>query len=467
MAEVTIDKNAEEIKIPPEVTELTPYLFSGCSALKKAVLPVALNGFPEGLFQGCESLVDIPFRAGIQEILPKTFEGCKSLKSIVFPNTINAIRSRACADCTSLQTVVLPPKMYALADDAFDGCNNIHNIRIDEANKLFYINEEDGCLYERNVEGPDILKIRLAGVTNAKVAFFKENVDQEAEPFFTDENIYEEDDTFFSSIEAGSDMDEADDISITDEVTATCEEVASIENKNAGESKMSEENNVNDMLADIMGQEKERNEVVSEEIGVSAQESEMLSTMMDVMDDAPAAKGAAVSDDELANLFESHEQEATAQEETVVADDQLSVLDSKTKILVESVKNSKVLTFEKVENPREDFDLFVIAEKADFSAKLIACVEKIARVQDIRRVILLSGLPLDNDEFMQFYFHFISNRNVLVACEAQGPSTLSDYGKTICEQSRISLDRETLIEQRKQIAVRNSNLIKLIIRDVE
>lgn len=462
MAEVTIDKNAEEIKIPPEVTDLSPYLFAGCTSLKKVIMPVSLNGFPEGLFQGCEALADIPFRAGIQEIFPKTFEGCKSLRSIVFPNTINAIRSRACADCTSLQTVVLPPKMYALADDAFEGCNNIHNIRIDEANQLFYINEEDGCLYERNVDGPDILKIRLAGVTQAKVDFYKDNVDQEPEPFFTDENIYEEDDTFFSSIEAGPDSETGD------EVNATDEEISSLEHTNIGESKMSDENNVDEMLADIMDQEKERTETVSEEIGVSDQESEMLSTMMDVMDDAPVNKGAGVSDDELANLFESQEKaESDDSEETVVSDEQLAELDSKSKILVDSVKVSKVLTFEKVANPRDDFDLYVVAEKEDFSAKLIACVEKIARVQDFRRVILLSGLPLDNDEFMQFYFHFISQRNVLVACEAEGPSTLSDYCKTICEQSRISLDREVLIEQRKHIAVRNSNLIKLIIRDVE
>lgn len=432
MAEVTIDKSAKEIRIPSEVNELQPYMFAGCSELEKVVLPFSLDGFPEGLFQGCSSLKDIPFRAGISEIHEKTFEGCSSLKSIVFPETINAIRSRACADCTSLTTVVLPPKMYALADDAFEGCNKIAHIRIDEANKLFYINENDGCLYERNVDGDDILKIRLASITNGDVNFYKEDVDDETEPFFTDEQIFEEDDTFYSEI---------------------------------GEDTMDTENNVDDMLADIMGQEKERTEV-TEDIGISDKESEVLSEMMDVMSDNTANKGGAVSDDELANLFDGAAEE-TSEDEGEKAPENPEELTGKVKILVDSVKNYQLIVCDDPANPRSDSDLFVVSEKADFSDKLIACAKKVARVQDFKRIILLSGFPTDNDEFTQFFFHFISQKNIIVACEAEGPATLSDYCKTICEQSRISLDKDSLAEQHKKIGVRNNDLIKIIIRDVE
>ncbi len=440
MADVIIDRNAVEIKLPPEETELEAYLFAGCKNLKKVIMPNSLKGFPEGLFQGCSSIEDIPFRAGIDEIHEKTFEGCSSLKSIVFPPTINAIRSRACADCTSLETVVLPDRIYALADDVFEGCNNIHNIRIAESNKLFYINEKDGCLYERNVEGDDILKIRIAGVSEANVGFYKENVDDESDNFYTDENIDEEDDTFFGS--------EADiDINIK------------------GDEKMAEDN-VDDILADIMGEEKERNEI-SADIGISDEESAVLSEMMDVMSEPSTTKGAYVSEDELANLTASHEQDVKADEKADEETADINELDGKTQILVDSVANSKVVICEPADEAPADFDLFVISEKEDFSDKLIACAQKIARIQDFRRIIFLSGLPLDNEEFMQFYFHYINKRNVLLACEAEGPSTLSDYCKTICEQSRINLEKEELIEQRKRIGVKNNNLIKLIVRDVE
>lgn len=405
MDEFTIDRNATEITVPAATTTLAPYFFAACEQLKKVNLPLDFKNFPEGLFQGCSALMDIPFRAGIDEIAKNTFEGCASLKSIVFPDTINAIRSRACADCTSLKTVVLPPKMYALADDAFDGCNNITNIRIDESNKLFYINENDGCLYERNVEGDDILKIRIAGVANANVGFYKDNVDEESEPFFTDEQIFEEDDTFYSEV---------------------------------GESDMETENNVDDMLADIMGDEKERTEPAAADVGVSEQELAMLS-----MPQEPV-------------------------EETVeAAPVPLNELTGKNKILADSVKYYKVEIFEDVANPRDDSDLFVISEKPGFSEKLKACAKKVAGFQDFKRIIYLTGLPVEDAEFLEFYHHFISYKNVILACEAEGPASLSDYCKTICAESRIVLEKTALAEQHKKISVRNNDLIKIIIRDVE
>ena len=78
---------------------------------------------------------------------------------------------------------------------------------------------------------------------------------------------------------------------------------------------------------------------------------------------------------------------------------------------------------------------------------------------------MLYGLPIDNDEFTQFFKHFISKKNVVLACEAESPSKLSDYGKKICEFSRISLKKEDLSEQRNTAAVKTDNLIKLVIRD--
>ena len=117
--------------------------------------------------------------------------------------------------------------------------------------------------------------------------------------------------------------------------------------------------------------------------------------------------------------------------------------------------------------------MFVIAEKIitsdigehSFSEKLMTCVKKIARIHDFKRIIMLYALPSDNEEFQQFYFHFINKRNVIFACEASSPASLSDYGKMICEQSRISLDSNELAEQRKRVSIKSDMLIKLVIQD--
>ena len=66
---------------------------------------------------------------------------------------------------------------------------------------------------------------------------------------------------------------------------------------------------------------------------------------------------------------------------------------------------------------------------------------------------------------MQFLFIYMSKRNSVMACEANSPSTLSDYCKALCEQSRISLKKEDLVEQRKNVSIKNNTLIKLIIQD--
>ena len=78
---------------------------------------------------------------------------------------------------------------------------------------------------------------------------------------------------------------------------------------------------------------------------------------------------------------------------------------------------------------------------------------------------MLYGLPLDNDEFAQFFKHFIMKKNVILACEAESPSKLSEYGRQICELSRISLEKEELEEQRHSAAIKTKTLVKLVIRD--
>ena len=221
--------------------------------------------------------------------------------------------------------------------------------------------------------------------------------------------------------------------------------------------------NVDDMLADIMGEEKARVDSVSG-VGIEAEEAK----------EEGAPSSAAISTDELANLFSSGGEEAGAGRDDVhfQPKDRLA-LDSKTKILIESVGFSKIELCEPTGEPPEDGDLFVIAEKIitsdigehSFSEKLMTCVKKIARIHDFKRIILLYALPSDNEEFQQFYFHFINKRNVIFACEAASPASLSDYGKMICEQSRISLDSNELAEQRKRVSIKSDMLIKLVIQD--
>ena len=219
---------------------------------------------------------------------------------------------------------------------------------------------------------------------------------------------------------------------------------------------------------DIMGEEKERS-ALSEDVAVSEAETEVLSQTMSVMSESSLTSEPAVTNDELEKLFAKNEQDELATHNM----DNPDVLDSKAQILTDSVELSKILECEPLGELPDDPELFVIAEKLtpdengknNFSSKLIACCQTFARIQDYKRVIMLYGLPLDNEEFVEFFRYFIAKKNVILACEAESPSTLSDFGKTICDYARISLKKEELAEQRRTALLKTKTLVKLVIRD--
>lgn len=464
-------KALEKVKLPASITELPPYLFSGCSALTKVNMPDNLTEFPEGLFKDCTSLLEIPFRAGIKVLPQNVISGCTSIRSLIIPNSVTTVGPEAVADCTALESVMFPAGIQKISATAFQGCTALHSIRIDGESDLFYVSDKDGCLYMRTDEG-DMLLVRVCTAQNSGYGFFKDNVDDEPIEASEDEEL-EDDDTFFSS-EIGAADEELNSFGEVSELSENKSEniVSNKTEDNKGENTM-EDNNIDSMLADIMGAEKERN-AVSEDVGISDTESAILTETMSVMADSTQNKTGndiAVSNDELARLFEKHEAEEAASTNAAPVD--VNALDSKASILVDSVKFSKVITYSPAGEVPEDPDLFVIAEKTvtdengnpAFSKKLISCCNTFARIHDFRHVVLLNELPLDNEEFMQFYHHYIGMKNVVLACEAASPSQLSDYCKTICEESRISLDRNELNEQRKRISIKTDTLIKLVIKD--
>lgn len=461
--------NLKKVKLPSSLTKLSAYMFSGCSSLESVTMPLAVDSFPEGLFQGCAKLTEIPFRADIKELPESVCEGCASLKSVVIPQTVEMIGKRAFADCTSLETVVLPDGLYGLNPSAFEGCDSIRNVRISPDNKLLYISDKDGCLYERNPIGDeDILLIKVNACDKQQVSFYKENVDDETDTFFTDEDVDEEDDFFSSEIGAGEEELASVGAPVPVELVKESEKEINVEDvKNMSDGANS---NIDDLFNDIMGESKPAAEEANN-VAVSQEELEVLGHTMSVMNDSTINRGGGVSMEELENLFSASEKKESSENNTAALD--ADGLDSKTRILVDSAKFSKVINFVQEENVPADFDLFVVAEKTvqdkdgneQFSEKLIKCAETFARIHDFRHVILLSGLPLNNEEFMMFYSNYISKKNIILACEAASPSLLSPYCKSICDSSRISLNKEDMIDQRKKAGIKTDSLIKLVIQD--
>ena len=509
-------KNLQRVKLPAMITELPPYLFAGCSSLNKITMPNQLNGFSEGLFYGCSSLEEIPFRLGITELPENVFAGCSSIKSIVLPNSITKICSGAFANCTSLESIVLPENLISIADDAFAGCEKIRTIRISDSNNLFFVDDETGNLYEKTVDGSKCI-FQITKEQSQEIRMFDNDINPN-ELMLLDED---EDDDY--NVDLGAAEDELASV-IIDVPESTQEESESHEVK-VTESK---EQTLEEKVAEIMQAEKrsyahnelsieelqqiftkkyepepeitpevEKEIVVSEENETSEVET-IIETPIETQEENKTFVAETESEipqdfvvqpklelNEEVALYEDSEQSEILSESALPKkhgllhkaeteqNAEIAQIDSKTQLLLDSVEFSQIVNFVQKGHVPSDRELFVIAEKLvsdangnkNFSQKLQYYCKQVAAVQDFTRIYLLYGIPVENDEFMQFYHHFISRRNVILACDAPSPSKLSDFCKLVCEESNISLDREDLLQQRKQIAIKNDSLIKLVIQD--
>ena len=502
-------KNLQRVKLPAMITELPPYLFAGCSSLNKITMPNQLNGFSEGLFYGCSSLEEIPFRLGITELPENVFAGCSSIKSIVLPNSITKICSGAFANCTSLESIVLPENLISIADDAFAGCEKIRTIRISDSNNLFFVDDETGNLYEKTVDGPKCI-FQITKEQSQEIRMFDNDINPN-ELMLLDED---EDDDY--NVDLGAAEDEL--ASVIIDVPESTQEESESQEEEVAESK---EQTLEEKVAEIMQAEKRsyaHNELsieelqqiftkkyepepeatpeVENEIVVSEEnETSEVETIIETTSEIPVDKQeenktfVAETESEIPQDFvvqpklELNEDVALYEdsEQTEIQDEvqnqqeisEIAQIDSKTQLLLDSVEFSQIANFVPKDQVPSDRELFVIAEKLvsdangnkNFSQKLQHYCKQVAAVQDFTRIYLLYGIPVENDEFMQFYHHFISRRNVILACDAPSPSKLSDFCKLVCEESNISLDREDLLQQRKQIATKNDSLIKLVIQD--
>lgn len=513
-------KNLQRVKLPAMITELPPYLFAGCSSLNKITMPNQLNGFSEGLFYGCSSLEEIPFRLGITELPENVFAGCSSIKSIVLPNSITKICSGAFANCTSLESIVLPENLISIADDAFAGCEKIRTIRISDSNNLFFVDDETGNLYEKTVDGSKCV-FQITKEQSQEIRMFDNDINPN-ELMLLDED---EDDDY--NVDLGAAEDELASVIIdvpesTQEESESQEEEVTESKEQTLEEKLAEIMQAekrsyahNELSIEELQQiftkkyepEPEITPEVENEIVVSEEnETSEVETIIETTSEIPVDKQeenqtfVAETETEIPQdfvvqpklelnedvaLYEDSEQTEILSESALpkkhgllhkVETEQnaeIAQIDSKTQLLLDSVEFRQIVNFVPKGQVSSDRELFVIAEKLvsdangnkNFSQKLLHYCKQVAAVQDFTRIYLLYGIPVENDEFMQFYHHFISRRNVILACDAPSPSKLSDFCKLVCEESNISLDREDLLQQRKQIATKNDSLIKLVIQD--
>ena len=156
------------VTIPESVTAIGSYAFSGCNGLTSVIIPNSVTSIGNYAFQNCSSLkkvivsdvaawCNIRFGAenanplyyahhlfsdeekeitnifipeGVTKISNYAFSGCNALASVTIPESVTAIGSDAFSGCNGLTSVIIPNSVTSIGDYAFSGCSGLTSITI-------------------------------------------------------------------------------------------------------------------------------------------------------------------------------------------------------------------------------------------------------------------------------------------------------------------------------------------------
>ena len=123
-----------ELHLDENVTEIKPMAFSGCSNLKKVVLPKTMAVINEDAFENCRSLEEIDL-SNVSVIEYSAFNGCESLTRVNFGEQITVIGFLAFSG-TGLEELIVPSSVSSIGLSAFTGCKNLKKVTIPENSKV-------------------------------------------------------------------------------------------------------------------------------------------------------------------------------------------------------------------------------------------------------------------------------------------------------------------------------------------
>ena len=98
------------------------YAFSGCTALKTAIINTSLTSLAEGAFKNCQNLISVNIPSTTTKIQSYAFINCGSLTSIVIPDAVTEIQREAFEACQNLKTITLGSGMKTIGTKAFYSC---------------------------------------------------------------------------------------------------------------------------------------------------------------------------------------------------------------------------------------------------------------------------------------------------------------------------------------------------------
>lgn len=121
--ENTLIAGCRNTTIPPTVTTIDDYAFSGCSTLLGIDIPESVREVGCFAFRDCSSLRSIAIPEGVVSIGASAFFDCKALNCVEIPSTVESIGGYAFEHCPALYSMSVAPGNAHY--DSRDSCNAI------------------------------------------------------------------------------------------------------------------------------------------------------------------------------------------------------------------------------------------------------------------------------------------------------------------------------------------------------
>ena len=118
----------DSIVLPPSVTNIGNWAFSGCSKLTYVNLPATMEEIPQGCFSRCSSLRKIALPDGITMIGNAAFQMCDGLTEMDLPEPLRVVGNDAFAQCKNLKRVVFNGPLDRIEYDAFTRCTKLQEV---------------------------------------------------------------------------------------------------------------------------------------------------------------------------------------------------------------------------------------------------------------------------------------------------------------------------------------------------
>lgn len=125
------------ITIPNSVDHISPFAFTGASALESIEIPGGVV-IDESAFEGNQNVRSIEIHDDVSEqgeinyisasIGAKAFKGCSNLQEVILPSSLKVIKEEAFSGCSELTWIVIPFSVQTLETNAFKDCSSLENV---------------------------------------------------------------------------------------------------------------------------------------------------------------------------------------------------------------------------------------------------------------------------------------------------------------------------------------------------